>query len=141
MTEYNASDRKSIRAAEKTSAIAERERGEVVVEMMATQARRRYVWEKLGAAGIFSTTFSTDPGQMAFNEGQRNQGLVLLNDIIQYCPEQFIEAMREFNGRRTSSDATARGNLGERPSGEDTGGDDSGPGSEGDSGESDTRAA
>jgi hypothetical protein len=141
MTEYNAADRKSIRAAEKAFAIAERERGEVVVEMMATQARRRYIWDKLGEAHIFSTSFSTDPTQMAFNEGQRNQGLVLLNDIIQYCPEQFIEAMREANGRRTSSDAARSPAPGERASSEGRDGDDSGPGSEADSGESDTRAA
>ena len=57
---------------------------------MATPQRRRYVWEKLATAGIFQSTFSTDPLQMAFNEGQRNAGLVLLNDVIQYCPEQFI---------------------------------------------------
>jgi hypothetical protein len=128
MTEFNASDRKSIRAAEKAAAIAERERAEVVVESMATGPRRKYVWDKLAAAGIFQSTFSTDPLQMAFNEGQRNQGLVLLNDVIQYCPEQFILAMRESNGRR-DSDAASRDN-GQRSGDQDGDGGDQGSASE-----------
>lgn len=126
MTEYNAADRKQIRAAEKASAIAEAQRAEVIVESMSTVPRRRYVWEKLADCGIFRTTFSTDPMQMAFNEGQRNAGLTLLNDIIQYCPEQFIQAMRESNGRRSTDSASARSPDGERSSGEDAGGDDQG---------------
>ena len=123
MAEYNAADRKAIRAAEKAAAIAERQHAEVVVESMATPQRRRYVWEKLAAAGIFATTFSTDPLQMAFNEGQRNAGLILLNDVIENCPEQFILAMRESNARRTSDasrpDHDRTADTGERPSGED----------------------
>jgi len=126
MTDFNASDRKQIRAAEKAAAVAEAQRAEVIIESMATPQRRRYVWEKLAAAGIFQTTFSTDPLQMAFNEGQRNAGLVLLNDVIQYCPEQFIEAMREANGRRDSDSARSGSPTSERPGSEDAGGDDQG---------------
>ena len=137
MTQTNAADRKQIRAAEKAAAIAERERGEVVVEMMATTPRRRYVWEKLAAAGIFSTTFSTDPVQMAFNEGQRNQGLVLLNDVIQYCPEQFILSMREANGRRTDDDTINAANNGQRRSSEEPGRELEGLSSAGDGPEDD----
>jgi len=123
MTEYNASDRKQIRAAEKDAAIADRSRGEVIVSLMSTEPGRRYVWDKLAYAGIFATTFSTDPIQMAFNEGQRNQGLLFLNDVIEYCPDMYILAMREANGRRTS---TSPRSAGERPDSEDADGGDSG---------------
>jgi hypothetical protein len=126
MAEYNAADRKAIRAAEKAAATAEAQRAEVIVESMATVPRRRYVWDKLADCGIFRTTFSTDPLQMAFNEGQRNAGLTLLNDIIQYCPEQFIQAMREHNGRRSTDIPTAGSTDGERPDGESPGWDDQG---------------
>lgn len=120
----NTSDRKSIRAAEKAAAIADRERGEVVSALMSTEPGRRFVWDKLGSAGIFTSTFSTDPGQMAFNEGQRNQGLLLLNDVMQYCPDQFIQAMREANVRRTVDDvrsASTESDAGERPGSESAG--------------------
>lgn len=120
----NASDRKSVRAAEKAAALADRQRGEVIVAICSTAAGRRFLWEKLGSAHIFQTSFNTDSHRMAFNEGERNQGLLLLNDIIQWCPEQFIQAMREHN-ERSSSDAAAR-DTGERTGGENGNGRDQG---------------
>ena len=102
MAEYNAADRKHIRAAEKAAAIAERQHAEVVVEMMATPQRRRYIWEKLAEAHVFSVPFYSDSGQMYFSEGERNAGTKLLADIMECCPEQFILAMREHNERITT---------------------------------------
>ena len=102
MAEYNAADRKAIRAAEKAAAIAERQHREVVVEMMATPQRRRYIWEKLAEAHVFSVPFYSDSGQMYFSEGERNAGTKLLADIMECCPEQFILAMREHNERITT---------------------------------------
>lgn len=104
----NTSDRKSIRAHEKAAAIADRERGEVLISIMSSTPGRRWVWDKMGAAHIFQTSFSVDAVQMAFNEGERNQGLLLLNDIMQWCPDQFILAMREANERRTWSPSPDR---------------------------------
>ena len=130
MVDYNASDRKHIRAAEKAAATAEAQRSEVVVESMATVPRRRYVWDKLADCGIFRTTFSPDPLQMAFNEGQRNQGLVLLNDIIEHCPDQFIQAMKEHNERRSNSGSTSRSPSRELDRGEGAGWDSEGRPSE-----------
>lgn len=136
----NTSDRKSVRAAEKASALVDRQRGEVLVSVMETGPGREWIWNKLSEANIFHTTFSTDPVQMAFNEGQRNQGLVLLNDIIQWCPDNFILTMREHNGRTSSSSASPDsgpsstdedGSVGERSDDEGSGRDDQGPGGEG----------
>ena len=128
MTQTNAADRKQVRAAEKAAAIAERERGEVVVEMMATPQRRRYVWDKLTESRMFETTYNDDPGRMAYLEGFRAAGIALMMDVMQYCPDQFILAMREANGRRTESDTIANartsagpGDTGERTRGEEPG--------------------
>ena len=134
----NTSDRKSVRAAEKASAIIDRQRGEVLTHLMDTGPGREWAWNKLAEAHIFATTFSTDPVQMAYNEGQRNQGLTLLNDIIQWCPDQFILAMREQNERSTSTGrdservdpGTEDGSLGELPGDEEPRRDDQGPGAE-----------
>ena len=122
MTDFNAADRKAIRAAEKAAKLVDDNNRTVITAVMNTAPGRRYLWDKLAAAHVFATTFSTDPVQMAFNEGQRNQGLLLLNDIMEWCPDQFILAMREFNGRRTGSSSTA---TRERGDGEGRDGDDS----------------
>lgn len=103
MSDYNAADRKDVRRAEKAARQAELARGEVVKGLMDTTAGRRYVWDRLSAAHIFVTSFNLDPVQMAFNEGERNQGLQLLGDIMQWCPDLFIQAMRESNERHLAA--------------------------------------
>ena len=134
MTQTNAADRKQIRAAEKAAAIAERERGEVVVEMMATPQRRRYVWDKLTEARMFETTYNDDPGRMAYLEGFRAAGIALMMDVMQHCPDQFILAMRESNVRRTVNDTIdANRDTGQRSGGSDANGRDQRPASNPDS--------
>ena len=105
----DAGDRKSIRRAEKASAIAERSRRDVTRMLMSSTEGRSYVWNKLTAAHIFSTSFSLEPLQMAFSEGERNAGLQLLNDIMDSCPDQFIEMMREQNVRSSANEQQPRG--------------------------------
>ena len=137
MTQTNAADRKQVRAAEKAAAIAERERGEVVVEMMATPQRRRYVWDKLTESRMFETTYNDDPGRMAYLEGFRAAGIALMMDVMQYCPDQFILAMREANGRRTVDDTINAANNGQRRSSEEPGRELEGLSSAGDGPEDD----
>lgn len=123
---YDASNRKDIRRAEKESARAERNRGAVLREIASTTAGREYLWHQLEAAHIFTTPFSLDTNQTMFNLGEQNAGLRLLADITQFCPEEFITAMREANGRRTQSnnanataDDTADTSAGEHGGGEE----------------------
>ena len=129
----NAADRKSIREAEKRSARLERDRAEYLANAMSTIPGRAYIWTQLESAHVFASSYSPNPLQMAFTEGERNQGLLLLNDLMHYCPDQFIQAMREANGRRTES--AARDDTvpatGEQPGSSDTDGrveDESDPG-------------
>jgi len=102
---YNAGERKDIRKAEKAARQAEVARGEVVKGIAATQPGRKYLWDLLAAAHIFTTSFvAGDPLQMAFAEGERNQGLQLLADIMRWCPERFIEMMREHTAPPSAPD-------------------------------------
>jgi hypothetical protein len=78
---------------------------------------------------IFSTTFTPSPTSAAFNEGQRNVGLRLLNDIMSACPDHYVLMMRERNerdaARDTRSDARDADSIddtGELPGSPDTGG-------------------
>jgi len=111
---YNAGERKDVRRAEKEGKIRERERLEVIKSLMSVKGGRGWMLEKLEGCHIFRTSFSTDPLQMAFMEGERRQGLLLLNDIMQSCPDQYILMMRERNERDAARDATT-----EQPRGED----------------------
>ena len=104
----NASDRKQIRRAEKAAKLAERNRSEVIVALASHESGRKYLWDRIADAGVFTTIYSDSPQRMAFNEGLRSGGLALLADFMQFAPDNFIQAMREENGRRTTDAAIDR---------------------------------
>lgn len=99
MTQYNAAERKDVRKAEKAAKLADRQRAEIVSGIMSVAPGRAWMLDRLESASVFATTFNPDALQMAFAEGNRNQGLQLLNDIMQHCPEQYVLMMRERNER------------------------------------------
>lgn len=63
--------------------------------LMSTPSGRRVVWKILSRCGIFKTSFSESAAQMAFFEGARNEGLQLLNDINDACPDMYIKMIHE----------------------------------------------
>lgn len=101
-------DRKAIKAAEKKSRQVDVQRGEVVKRTMATYDGREWVWTQLESASVFKTVFHENPIIMAFTEGQRNSGLQLLSDVMEFAPDRFTEAMREAHGRREYDAAESR---------------------------------
>ena len=140
---YNAADRKQVVRAEKAAKLADLNRREVLVQLVSTPAGRQWLWERLARANIFETVYQDDPHRMYFLEGKRSEGLDLLGDWMQFAPDQFIEAMREANARRTSSTAadaaTADRTDGEHPGGEEPGRESEEHASDGDLGEPEAR--
>ncbi len=116
----NASDRKSIRAQEKAARIRDRERREIITQIMVSRSGRAWLWDRLSETSIFHTTHVPgDALASAFQEGRRSVGLSLLADIMAYCPDQFINAMREHNERdiRPNVDPASADSTAERRSG------------------------
>src|SRR5258705_8239221 len=108
---YDASDRKSIRKAEKAARLADRARQEVIVNLMSTTFGRAWLWDILTSCHVFAQTFSPDPLMTAFSEGRRAVGLALLADVMSACPDQYITAAREANVRHNSDDRSADAQL------------------------------
>lgn len=113
----SAADRKSVRAKEKAARIAAANRANVIRMIMATTDGREWMWNLLGNCHIYHQTFTSDPLQSAFNEGQRSVGLALMADILTTCPEEYIQAQREANVRSTIAEQRSR----EIPDGGDSG--------------------
>ena len=63
--------------------------------LMGSKRGRRIVWRQLERAGVFRISFSTNALQMAFNEGNRNEGLTLLAKINALCPEHYLSMTKE----------------------------------------------
>jgi len=63
--------------------------------LMRHRQGRRVVWRWLDDAGIWRLSFNTDALLMAFVEGGRNQGLMLLRALLAACPEFYHVMMQE----------------------------------------------
>ena len=72
--------------------------------LMGNKQGRRFVWRLLEKAGVFRSTFRLN-NEMAFLEGMRNMGLVLITDIHELCPEKYQLMVKEAqdNEQRASS--------------------------------------
>ena|SRR5215472_9505159 len=133
----DASDPKQVRQAQKEARIRERLRQDVIRNLMSGIAGRSFIYDLLNGCHVFGTSFALNGLQMAFNEGERNVGLKLLNDIMQAAPDSYPLMMREANERHTSSEqsrgeTSVGGTEDQRDSGDDDrGGPDRGPGSNG----------
>lgn len=63
---------------------------------------RLLVWERLSDAGLFRTSFNTDPCTTAFAEGRRDLALRDLNRIQRLCPTLWARMMVEAAARDTA---------------------------------------
>jgi hypothetical protein len=63
--------------------------------LMGSKRGRRIVHRLLTSAGVFRISFHTNALQMAFNEGNRNQGNALLALITENCPERYADLLNE----------------------------------------------
>jgi hypothetical protein len=63
--------------------------------LMAQAAGRRLVCSWLRDAGVFRTSFTPDALVTAFNEGNRNIGIKLLDEMHKLCPARYAQMMKE----------------------------------------------
>ncbi len=76
-----------------------------IEKCMKTRSGRRLLWRLLEMAGVYRSTFSQDALVMAFQEGQRNQGLMLLTDIHAVDPDGYILMAKEAKARQEAKEA------------------------------------
>lgn len=76
--------------------------------LMGSKRGRRIVWRFLDRAGVFRLSFNSNSMTMAFNEGQRNEGLRMLAQIHALCPELYPVMVKEQVNDRHADDGTGR---------------------------------
>ncbi|HBB0347659.1 TPA: hypothetical protein J1F47_002174 [Escherichia coli] len=74
--------------------LKQREKDDIKFVMDSEQGRR-VVWGLLEKGQVFGTCFNVDPNITAFNEGQRNLALVLLQRVMTHCPDQYLKMAAE----------------------------------------------
>lgn len=63
--------------------------------IMSNKRGRRFVHGILEGAGVFRSSFHTNALTMAFNEGARNEGLKLVDEISEHCPDMWMQMQKE----------------------------------------------
>jgi len=106
---YDPTNRKHVKAAERSAKQAADEARQIVVTIMGLTQGRRWMHDRLKAASIFATTFNGNALQTAYNEGRRSVGLEILAEIMSSCPDQYVQMMREENARSSALERTFTG--------------------------------
>ena len=64
--------------------------------VLSSVSGRRFIWRLLERGGVFRSSFNAESDSYtAFNEGRRNLGLLVLNDILETDPDAFTLMQRE----------------------------------------------
>lgn len=72
--------------------------------LMGSRRGRRMVWRQLERTGVFRLSFNTNSMQMAFAEGNRNEGLRTLAQIHSACPELYPVMIEENTNEHRNND-------------------------------------
>ncbi len=78
-------------------------KGDDVRTVLGTRQGRRFFYRYLQFSKVFSTCF-TGNSETFFNEGMRNVGLSILNDINSFAPEKYELMMREAREDKSKED-------------------------------------
>ena len=96
--EFNASDEKSVKSqTQKDKNIRDTELEDWRL-LLSKQWGRRLVWRILDQTGMYRTSF-TGNSTTFFNEGQRNIGLWLVDEVSMADEDQYLLAIKENNKR------------------------------------------
>lgn len=63
--------------------------------LMSSKRGRRIMWRLLELSGPFRLSFDPNAMKMAFNEGNRNLGNQLFNELMNLCPEMYPVMVKE----------------------------------------------
>lgn len=85
--------------AQEAAKLAEAERRAGWLQMMATPAARRVMWEQFEIVSLFQVARSIEPGPLAYNEGRRSVAIQVMSSLLNYCPEQYDRMVVENRAR------------------------------------------
>jgi hypothetical protein len=65
--------------------------------LMSSRQGRRIMWRLLDLTGPTRSSFDTNALRMAWNEGNRNFGVQMLEEVLRYCSETYRVMVKEHN--------------------------------------------
>lgn len=97
--DYDPTDLRGQQEGKRETAAAQRAVRETEISdlkwLMSSKRGRRILWRLLEMSGPFRMSFDTNAMRMAFNEGNRNLGNRLFNEVMTLCPELYPVMAKE----------------------------------------------
>jgi hypothetical protein len=93
--QFNASDPAQVAAKRRAAGKKSKADDGIVHTVMSTKAGREWMYSLLASCHCFSTSFTGEALSMAFKEGERNIGNMLISSIMKAAPDDFIEMLKE----------------------------------------------
>lgn len=81
--------------AEQKARLAARAEKEDLIWLMQSKRGRRVAARMLGTSGPYRSTFHTNALTMAYQEGWRNFSAQLLDKLSSYCPDLYLQMLKE----------------------------------------------
>ena len=88
-------DAATVTAQRRKARLAARARDDALAGMMSIREGRAWVHDLLATSHVFESSFSNNPGLMAFREGERNVGLRVLAQVMRLAPDRYVDMMKE----------------------------------------------
>lgn len=92
---YDAGDRVHVKERTKVLRRVEASKRTVLRQLMGSNEGRAWMYDVLTLCHVYQSAFSTNALSMACAEGERNIGLRILGDLMEACPERYLEMLRE----------------------------------------------
>jgi hypothetical protein len=102
---YDANDKGKVERRSRRENLKRKQAQDDLVALMKDERFRRFVHARLVACHIWTPSFSTDPYQTAFNEGERNMGLRLFAEVEAAAPLETAMMIAEASGAKAQEQA------------------------------------
>jgi hypothetical protein len=96
---FDSTNRRAIREREKKRKQLDTANEHIFIALMGEYNGREWMHTRFLRNHIFSTPFTTDPIQTAFNCGIQNDALQEFLLVVRLCPDEYLQMMREANER------------------------------------------
>jgi hypothetical protein len=100
---YNAGDAQQVAKREKKAKIRQLEKDSALRALLGAPEGRAWMWDLLEICRVHVSCFSSEGNVMAFQEGQRNIGLILEAQIFKVNPELYLRMIKENGGYQPGS--------------------------------------
>lgn len=98
---YEVQKRKETKAKEIADRIRRRNKNDLA-DLLALPQGRRFIHRLLMESRVFNSTFNNNTSVMCFNEGQRDIGLLFLNEVMDAKSSALMQMQNEFKSEQES---------------------------------------